>query len=114
MRFNEDDSNASGGEASADYMISEHGRRSDIAKEKDPVTGVKWGDVIKKEARGSDAADLGEIQDVDQTYVITQRGNVNREKFFLPKNLVERYDGRSLIFRTNKDEARSKFMGKDL
>lgn len=114
MRFNEDDSNASGGEASADYMISEHGRRSDIAKEKDPVTGVKWGDVIKKEARGSDAADLGEIQDVDQTYVITQRGNVNREKFFLPKNLVERYDGHSLIFRTNKDEARSKFMGKDL
>ena len=114
MRFNEDDSNASGGEASADYMISEHGRRSDIAKEKDPVTGVKWGDVIKKEARGSDAADLGEIQDVDQTYVITQRGNVKREKFFLPKNLVERYDGHSLVFRTNKDEARNKFMGKEL
>jgi hypothetical protein len=72
-------------------MISGHGRKSDIAKEKDPVTGVKWGDVIKKEARGSDDADLGEIQDVDQTYVITQRGNINREKYFLPKNLVERY-----------------------
>jgi hypothetical protein len=60
-----------------------------------------------QEARGSDDADC-------QTYVITQRGNVNREKFLLPKNLVERYDGHSLIFRTNKDEARSKFMGKDL
>ncbi len=114
MRFNEEDSNASGGEASADYMISEHGRKSDIAKEKDPVTGVKWGDVIKKEARGSDDGDLGEIQEVDQTYVITQRGNINREKFFLPKNLVERYDGHTLIFRTNKEEATSKFMGKEL
>jgi hypothetical protein len=75
---------------------------------------VSTRDVIKKEARGSDDCDLGEIQEVDQTYVITQKENVNREKYFLPKNLVERYDGHSLVFRTNKDEARSKFMGKEL
>jgi uncharacterized protein (TIGR02271 family) len=72
--------------------------------------GIEWEDVIKKEARGTNDDDLGEVQDIGQTYVVTQKGMLSKEKFFLPKYLVEGYDGDVLRFRVSKEEARSKFV----
>ena len=34
---------------------------------------IPWNKIIKKEARGIDNADFGEIQSVDPDHVITQR-----------------------------------------
>ena len=34
---------------------------------------IEWNDVIKKEARGSNDDDLGEVKEVGQTYVVTQK-----------------------------------------
>lgn len=72
--------------------------------------GIEYGDVIKKEARGTNDDDLGEVQDIGQTYVMTQKGTFSKEKFFLPKYLIEGYDGDVLRFRISKEEARSKFV----
>jgi hypothetical protein len=36
-------------------------------------SNIDWNDVIKKEARGIDNADLGEVQDVSDGFVFTQR-----------------------------------------
>jgi hypothetical protein len=35
------------------------------------TTDIDWNETIKKEARGIDDADFGEIQSVDAEYVIT-------------------------------------------
>ena len=35
---------------------------------------IDWHDVIKKEARGSDDEDLGEVQETDQDYVQYKKG----------------------------------------
>jgi uncharacterized protein (TIGR02271 family) len=71
---------------------------------------VEYEDIIKKEARGTNDDDLGEVQDIGQTYVMTQKGMLSKEKFFLPKYLIEGYDGDVLRFRISKEEARSKFV----
>lgn len=39
---------------------------------------IEWDDVIKKEARGTNDADLGEVQEIGQTYVLTQKGTLGR------------------------------------
>ena len=72
--------------------------------------GIEWEDVIKKEARGINDDDLGEVQDIGQTYIVTQKGIINREKFFLPKYLVEGYDGEVLRFRISEEEAKNNFV----
>jgi uncharacterized protein (TIGR02271 family) len=72
--------------------------------------GIEYEDVIKKEARGTNDDDLGEVQDIGQTYVMTQKGTFSKERFFLPKYLIEGYDGDVLRFRISKEEARSKFV----
>jgi uncharacterized protein (TIGR02271 family) len=72
---------------------------------------IDWEDVIKKEARGSDDEDLGEVKETDGDYVIVQKGMINKEKFYIPKNMAESYDGSVLRFNISKGEVRSRFMG---
>jgi len=67
---------------------------------------IVWDDVIKKEARGLDDYDLGEVQEVDEEYVITKRGVVDKDRFYLPRNKVSQFDGNKLWFEVSKDEAR--------
>ena len=50
-------------------------------------SGIDWNDVTKKEARGSNDEDLGEVQEVGQNYVLVQRGMVNKKKFYIPRDL---------------------------
>ncbi len=68
-----------------------------------------WNDVIKKEARGINDEDLGEVQEVGNIYVLTQKGLVNKEKFYLPKYLVEGYDGEVIRFKVSEEEAKNSF-----
>ena len=44
---------------------------------------IPWNKIIKKEARGIDNADFGEIQSVDPDHVITQKGIIDKEIFLL-------------------------------
>ncbi|HKU83241.1 MAG TPA: hypothetical protein VJP58_04295 [Candidatus Nitrosocosmicus sp.] len=74
---------------------------------------IDFSDVIKKEARGINDADLGEVQEVRQDNVITKAGVVDKEVYSFPKNLVERYDGHNLWFRVTKEDAESLYKVKD-
>ena len=63
--------------------------------------------IIKKEARGlGDDTDFGEVQEILGEYIITQKGNVAKDRFYIPKNLVERFDGDTVYFKITKDEAK--------
>ena len=43
----------------------------------DPVnSNINWDDVLKKEARGLDDADFGEVHEVEDDFVLTQKGVV--------------------------------------
>ena len=74
---------------------------------------INWNDVIKKEARGLNDADLGEVQEVRQDFVITKTGVVDKEIYSIPRNLVARYDGHKLWFNTTKEEAENLYKTKD-
>jgi uncharacterized protein (TIGR02271 family) len=66
---------------------------------------IEWDDVIKKEARGAaDDSDFGEVQEIGQNYVLTQKGIVNKEKFYVPKYLAQGYDGDTLWFNASENE----------
>ena len=66
---------------------------------------TNWGEIVKKEARGKNDYDLGEVQDVQPEIVVTKKGIVDKDKFYLPKMLVERYDGHKVFFSITKEDA---------
>lgn len=60
---------------------------------------VDWNELKGKEARGVDKkVDLGEIQGIGRTYVVTKKGLVSKDKFYIPKALAEKYDGKTVWF----------------
>ena len=66
---------------------------------------IAWDDVIKKEASGAvDDSDFGEVQEVGPQYVLTQKGMVSKEKFYIPKYLVQGFDGGTLWFNASEDQ----------
>jgi uncharacterized protein (TIGR02271 family) len=73
-------------------------------------SSIDWSDVIKKEARGSNDEDLGEVQEVGDTYVLVQRGMINKDKFYIPRDMAESYDGDVLRFSISEEDAKSRFL----
>src|SRR5215210_4943286 len=68
------------------------------------TNNIDWNDVIKKEARGNNDEDFGEVQDIQGNYVLVQKGIINKEKFYIPKDRAESYDGDVLKFRFSEQE----------
>jgi hypothetical protein len=66
-----------------------------------------WDKIVKKEARGINDYDLGEVDEVQPEIVVTKRGVVDKDKFYLPKKLVERFDGDKVWFSINKEDAQT-------
>ena len=67
---------------------------------------IDWNDVIKKEARGLDDYDLGEVQEVNEEHVITKKGVVGKDKFYLPRDKARKFDEGKLWFEITKDESK--------
>ena|SRR5688572_5024874 len=65
---------------------------------------IDWNDVIKKEVRGNNDEDFGEVQDIQGNYVLVQKGMIDKEKFYIPKDQAESYDGDVLRFRISKED----------
>jgi hypothetical protein len=66
---------------------------------------VDWDQVVKKEARGINDADFGEVQLTIGDTVVTEKGITDKKRFYLPKNLVNRFDGHTIWFNITEDEA---------
>jgi uncharacterized protein (TIGR02271 family) len=66
---------------------------------------IAWDNVIKKEARGAvDDSDFGEVQELGQHYVLTQKGTISKQKYYIPKYLVQGFDGDTLWFNASEND----------
>jgi hypothetical protein len=74
---------------------------------------IDWTLVLKKEARGIDDADLGEVQEIHLDNVITKVGLIDKVTYSIPKSLVEQFDGHTLLFKITKEEAETRYKIKD-
>jgi hypothetical protein len=72
-----------------------------------------WNEILKKEANGiDDNCDLGEIQKVEEEYIVTVKGIINKLKYRIPKHLIAGFDGRTLYFGITKSQTKRYLMEK--
>jgi hypothetical protein len=74
------------------------------------TTTINWNDIIKHDARSIDDADLGKVQGLYEPFVVTEQGTINKQKFYIPKSLFEKYDGEILYFNITEQEAKDTCM----
>ena len=72
----------------------------------DESTTLNPQEIIKKEARGLGDADLGEVQQVTGEFIVTQKGTIDKDVFYIPKNLVDHFDGSTVFFTVTEEEAK--------
>lgn len=71
---------------------------------------INWNNIIKKEARGINDTYLGKVKGISEPFLITEKGSIIKEKFYIPKNLLEGYDDIIVYCRISEREARNNFM----
>lgn len=71
---------------------------------------IDWNNVVKKEARGINNEDLGEVQEVTKDYVLVEKGVINKERFYIPRDMAVGYNGTILIFSISAEDAKNKFL----
>jgi uncharacterized protein (TIGR02271 family) len=73
-------------------------------------TTIEWDNVIKKEARGADDYDLGEVQEVTDNHILTQKGIMEKKWFQIPKHLAQGFDGNKLILNIIESDAKNLYV----
>ena len=76
-------------------------------------SNINWNEVIKKEAEGINGEDFGEVQDVSNGFVLVQKGIINKEKYLIPQNLAESFDGDILRFTVSEEDMLNKYRKED-
>jgi hypothetical protein len=70
-------------------------------------TSYNQEDIVKKEARGlGEDADFGEVQEVGMEYLATQKGILEKDKYYIPKNLVDQFEDGIVYFSVTNEEAK--------
>jgi hypothetical protein len=67
-------------------------------------------EIIKKEARSLDDANLGKVQEINETSIIIEKGTKNKDKFYIPRSIPHAYNGSVILLDITEDEAKKKFM----
>ena len=65
-----------------------------------------WEDLLKKQVSGIDDCDFGEVQQVQEEFIVTEGGIINKKRYCLPKSLLAGFDGHTLYFRIIKAESK--------
>ena len=65
---------------------------------------IDWNSVIKKEAVGIGGIDLGEVHEIKDEYIVTQKGLLDRKWYQIPKSLAETFDGIVLRLKVTERE----------
>src|SRR5919199_6959816 len=67
---------------------------------------IHWNNIIGQEARSIDNADLGKVQGLFEPFIVTERGTINKEKYYIPKSLIARYNEEMPYFDLTEQEAK--------
>jgi hypothetical protein len=70
---------------------------------------MTWNNIVKKEAKGENGFDLGEVHSVGPSYVVTEKGTISRKSYYIPKYLVRGFDGKTLWFAVTEAQAEGEF-----
>jgi len=46
------------------------------------------------------------VKDVLDKYVITEKGTIDKDVFYIPKNLVDHFDGSTVFFTVTEEEVK--------
>ena len=75
------------------------------------ITGptVAWHELTGEKVRTNDDKDLGKIKNVSLYHLRVEKGRLKKRSFWIPKNLVDVYDGKHLWLKSDENDVHQKY-----
>jgi hypothetical protein len=73
------------------------------------TNNIGWTEMVKKEARGMNDFNLGEVNEIGTNFIVTEKGTLSKKFYYIPKYLVKGYDGHKLWFNVTEAQAETEF-----
>ncbi len=71
---------------------------------KDSIDSINWNELLKQDAISIDGVNLGQVQGLFEPFVVVEKGNLNKERYYIPKSVIEKNDQSALYFRLTEQE----------
>ncbi len=68
-----------------------------------------WTTLNGKNVRTNDGNDLGEIKKISENYLLLQKGKLRKHRFWIPKYVVDAFDGKTLWLLVGEEEIRGTY-----
>jgi hypothetical protein len=72
----------------------------------DYIPTINWNDIVNQDTRSMDDAYLGKVKGLYEPFIVLEKGLINKEKFYIPKSLIENSSGGELHFSITEQEAK--------
>ncbi len=71
---------------------------------------ILWNQLKEKKVKTNEGKDIGEIKEISQNHLRLEKGTISKDKFWIPKYLVDTFDGESVWLSANEDEVRERYL----
>jgi hypothetical protein len=70
---------------------------------------ILWNEVKDKKIKSIDGENLGKIEKISQNHIMIEEGILKKKRFWLPKFVVDVYDGKDLWLDIKKEEVTQRY-----
>ncbi len=71
---------------------------------------IPWNQLKEKKVKTNDGKDVGEIKEVSQNHLRLEKGTISKDKFWIPKYIVDTFDGKNIWLSVNEVEVRGTYL----
>lgn len=71
---------------------------------------ILWNQLKGKKVKTNDGKDVGEISEVSQNHLRLEKGTISKDKFWIPKYIVDTFDGKNVWLSTSEEEVKGTYL----
>ena len=71
---------------------------------------ILWNQLKGKKVKTHDGKDVGEIDEISQNYLRLEKGTISKDKFWIPKYIVDAFDGNKVWVVVDEEEVKQRYL----
>lgn len=71
---------------------------------------ILWNQLKEKKVKTNEGKDIGEIKEISQNHLRLEKGTISKDKFWIPKYIVDTFDGENLWLSANEEEVKERYL----
>ena len=73
------------------------------------IANINWNEALKQDTRSLDDVYLGKVKGLYEPLIVIEKGTINKEKLYIPKSVIKKYDADILYLSITEQEAKDTY-----